>query len=186
MDEVILGLIFPQKGLRFTIASKITKQEVFMKTKAQKLKNGIVRTEQGIYKTWLAVPTRVILVLLLLFAIQHVGSVSAADNQETQMGEALMQMMEEGEVGALAAPARTASENWRVCTVKRVGPGWGNVYVRLVCNGVPENWFIAKKDQERDILAAGLTAISLKAKVDAFLAHMPSGYHEIRALYVRQ
>jgi len=58
--------------------------------------------------------------------------------------------------------------------------------VRLVCNGVPENWFIAKKDQERDILAAGLTAISLKAKVDAFLAHMPSGYHEIRAIYVRQ
>jgi len=157
-----------------------------MNTEVSKLKNSIVSTQE-ICKMWLAASTRTIWVMIVVFlGMQQVGSALASESQETQMGEALMQMMEEGEVGALAAPARTASENWRVCTVKRVGPGWGNVYVRLVCNGVPENWFIAKKDQERDILAAGLTAISLKAKVDAFLAHMPSGYHEIRAIYVRQ
>ena len=157
-----------------------------MNTEVSKLKNSIVSTQE-ICKMWLAASTRTIWVMIVVFlGMQQVGSALASESQETQMGEALMQMMEEGEVGALATPTRTASENWRVCTVKRVGPGWGNVYVRLVCNGVPENWFIAKKDQERDILATGLTAISLKAKVDAFLAHMPSGYHEIRAIYVRQ
>ncbi len=149
-----------------------------MNTKTHQLKNHIAHT-QGICKEWLAAPTRIILALFLLFAIQHVGSAAAADNQEAQMGRALMEM-EEGATGAQRAP----SEGWRTCEVKKVGPGWGNVYLRLVCPGVSEQWFIARQDQEKEMLATGLTAITTKKKVSVYLAHKPSGYHEVQACYV--
>ena len=100
------------------------------------------------------------------------------------MGETLMRM-EQAAAGAVAPPP-APSEGWRTCDVLRVGPGWGKVYLRLVCIGVAENWFIARADQKEDMLAAGLTAISLKKKVQVFLEHKPTGYHEIRACYVLQ
>ena len=152
-----------------------------MNTRTRKLKNDIAHP-QGICKEWLAAPSRIILGLLLLFAIQHAGSAMAGEMQEAQMGEELMRM-EEGDTGAVA---RAVSEGWRTCDVKRVGPGWGNVYLRLVCSGVSEKWFIARQDQQEDMLAAGLTAMSLNKQVRVFLAHMPTGYHEIRACYVIQ
>ena len=107
---------------------------------------------------------------------------AAGDIQEAQMGEELMRM----EQGDDVAVTRAVSEGWRTCDVKRVGPGWSNVYLRLVCNGVSERWFIARQDQQEDMLAAGLTAMSLNKKVQVYLAHMPTGYHEIRACYVLQ
>ena len=100
------------------------------------------------------------------------------------MGETLMRM-EQAAAGAVAPPP-APSEGWRTCDVLRVGPGWGKVYLRLVCIGVAENWFIARADQKEDMLAAGLTAISLKNKVQVCRDHKPTGYHEIRAWYVLQ
>ena len=150
-----------------------------MNTKTQRLKNDGAHT-QGIYKKWLSAPNLIILSLLLLFPMLHVRSAGAADINETKMGEALMQMEE----GATDALTRAASEGWRTCEVKMTGAGWGNIYLRLVCNGVSERWFIARKDQEKDMLATGLTAITLNKKVSAYLAHKPTGYHEVQACYV--
>ena len=153
-----------------------------MNTETHKLKNDTAHA-QGICKEWLAAPNRIIVGLFLLLAILHVDSTVASDIEVTRMGEALMQMKQ----GATAAVDRATSEGWRTCDVKRVGPGWGNVYLRLVCNGVSERWFIARKDQQKDMLAAGLTAITLNKKVSVYLAHIPSSsYHEVQACYVLQ
>lgn len=150
-----------------------------MNTKTQKLKNEGAHT-QGIGEKWLSGPNLIILSLLLLFPMLHIRSAFAAEINETKMGEALMQMEE----GATDALTRATSEGWRTCEVKMTGAGWGNIYLRLVCNGVSERWFIARKDQEKEMLATGLTAITLNKKVQAYLAHMPSGYHEVQACYV--
>jgi hypothetical protein len=154
-----------------------------MNTKTHKLKNDSAHT-QGICKKWLSAPNLIILGLLLLFPMLHVRSAGAAEINETKMGEALMQMEE----GATDAMTRAASEGWRTCEVKMTGAGWGNIYLRLVCNGVsePERWFIARKDKEKEMLAAGLTAISLNKKVQVYLEHKPTAYHKIRACYVLQ
>jgi len=150
-----------------------------MNTKTHKLKNDSAHN-QGICKKWLSAPNLIILGLLLLFPMLHVRSAGAAEINETKMGEALMQMEE----GATDAFTRATSEGWRTCEVKQTGAGWGNIYLRLVCNGVSERWFIARKDQEKEMLATGLTAITLNKKVQAYLEHKPSGYHEVLACYV--
>ena len=153
-----------------------------MNTSTHKRKNDIADTHE-ICEEWLSAPTRMIFGLFLLFAIPHVASAGAADAKDERLGEALMQMVEQEET---AAVTRAASEGWRTCDVKRVGPGWGNVYLRLVCNGVSERWFIARKDQEKEMLATGLTAITLNKKVNVYLEHKATGYHEVRACYVMQ
>ncbi len=52
----------------------------------------------------LAAPNRVLWALLVLFAIQYVGSAVAAENKEGQMGKAFMEMQE----GATDALRRVA------------------------------------------------------------------------------
>lgn len=119
--------------------------------------------------------------LLVLAAVQIVGCSSAnGDNRQTTDGEALMLEAE----GDTAAETRAPTEGWRTCTVVKTGAGWGNVYLRLTCNGVSERWFIARGDQKKLMLATGLTAITTSKQVQVYLEHKSTGYHEIRACYL--
>ena len=119
--------------------------------------------------------------LLLCTALVIAGcSVANGDDRQTTDGEALMRADE----GDTATESRATSEEWRTCNVTRTGAGWGNVYLKLTCNGVPETWFIARSDQTKEMLATALTAITTGKQVRAYLAHRPSGYHEVRACYI--
>lgn len=119
--------------------------------------------------------------LLVLAAVQIAGCTSAnGDDRQTTDGEALMLEAD----GDTAAETRAPAEGWRTCTVVRTGAGWGNVYLRLTCNGVSERWFIARGDQKKLMLATGLTAITTSKQVQVYLEHKSSGYHEIKACYL--
>ena len=135
-----------------------------------------------IHANWLAVSGRHTLGLLVLFSLLLGGCAVLADTGDSQErgSEASMRMLD-GDTGPVA---RLPSEGWRTCDVVRVGAGWDNIYLRLVCSGVSERWFIARKDQENEILATGLTAVTLNNTVQVYLEHKSTGYHEIRACYV--
>lgn len=126
-------------------------------------------------------PIAIAMGLLLCATALTVGCQAAnGDNRQTTDGEALMRAAD----GDDAAESRATSEEWRTCNVNRTGAGWGNIYLRLTCNGVSERWFIARSDQKKEMLATALTAITTGKQVQAYLLHKPSGYHEVRACYV--
>ncbi len=103
------------------------------------------------------------------------GSAEVAGGPEKDLGEALMEM--EG------ADLAGAPSNWFSCEVHRTGPGWGNVYLSLSSSKFSQRWFIARDDQKKEMLAAGLTAISSKKKVQVYLTGT-APYTRIRACYV--
>jgi hypothetical protein len=117
-----------------------------------------------------------------MFGIVHTGSTAAQDSTEAEMGRALMQMRETTESPGAAPLA--AGEGWYTCDVGMVGPGWGNIYLHLGCGAaITPRWFIARADQARDMLAAGLTAISTGKKMIVYLTGSDA-YSEIKASYV--
>ena len=104
-----------------------------------------------------------------------------AQSPETQLGQALMQQMPGAAPGA--APA-AAGEGWYICEVKRVGPGWGNIYLDLEClPTITARWFVARTDQARDMLASGLSAVTAGKSMHVYLTGT-AAYSEIRASYV--
>lgn len=142
----------------------------------------ITARHQREHYTGLPGKIRLIGIGLLLCATAHIAACSTANggDRETTDGEALMREAD----GESATDTRAPAEGWRTCNVNRTGAGWGNVYIRLTCNGVPENWFIARSDQTKEMLATALTAITTSKQVRVFIEHRPSGYHEIKACYI--
>lgn len=109
------------------------------------------------------------------------GSAEVADGPEKDLGEALMEM--EGRVSQ--APGVALAAGWFTCDVHRTGPGWGNVYLRLSSSSFSQRWFKARDGQKKEILAAGLTAISSGKRVQVYVTGTAiSPYGEIRACYV--
>ena len=109
------------------------------------------------------------------------GAADVAVGPEQVLGEALMEM--EGRVSQ--APGVALAAGWFTCDVHRTGPGWGNVYLRLSSSSFSQRWFKARDGQKKEILAAGLTAISSGKRVQVYVTGTAiSPYGEIRACYV--
>ena len=111
------------------------------------------------------------------------GSAQLAGGPENDaaLGEALMEMM-----GSASQSSDVAlAAGWFTCKVHMTGPGWGNVYLRLSSPSFTQRWFIARNDQKKEMLAAGLTAISSNKKVVVYVNGTgPSPYGKILACYV--
>ncbi len=131
----------------------------------------------------------VVVVLAALAAGQFVfmepadaGATPAGSTEnDSALGEALMEMAGRASQG----PDVALAAGWFTCKVHMAGPGWGNVYLRLSSSSFTQRWFIARNDQKKEMLAAGLTAISSKKKVVVYVtATTPSPYGKILACYV--
>ncbi len=111
------------------------------------------------------------------------GSTKLAGGPENDsaLGEAIMEMMgrtSQGQDIALGAC-------WFTCKVHMTGPGWGNVYLSMSSSSFSQRWFRAHINLKKEILAAGLTAISSGKKVRVWVTGTAfSPYGEIRACYV--
>lgn len=100
---------------------------------------------------------------------------------DAALGEALMQF--EGQASSGESVAQ--GPGWYTCTVHRAGPGWGNVYLSMSSPSFSQRWFRAIATQQKEILAAGLTAVSADKKVLVYVTGTElSPYGEIRACYV--
>ena len=109
------------------------------------------------------------------------AAVASASADDVDLGEALMHL--EGQLSNDGSAALAAG--WFTCNVHRTGPGWGNVYLRLSSSSFTQRWFRAQATQKKEILAAGLTALSAGKKVQVYVTGTaPSPYGEIRACYV--
>lgn len=111
------------------------------------------------------------------------GSTKLAGGPENDsaLGEALMEMA--GKVSQ--GPDIKLRAGWFTCKIHMAGPGWGNVYLRLSSSSFTQRWFRARNDQKKEMLAAGLTAISSGKKVQVWVTGTAlSPYGEIRACYV--
>jgi len=72
---------------------------------------------------------------------------------------------------ALLAVNAHAARQWYTCTIVDAGPTWGGVYLRLTDDGGAfyEKWFQFRPDQEKEMLATALTAMSNNMKVKALI-----------------
>ena len=109
------------------------------------------------------------------------GTVLAQD-VEGALGEALMT-----QDGTAPDAGIAAATGWHICTVKRTGAGWGNHYDALTCPSGPftNKWHIMNGAQKDPMLATALSAATSAKKVQVYIQGKPSGYNEIRALYLR-
>ena len=137
--------------------------------------------------------TRVVLAIVVLLGVLATGRLvltgsvfagGAPETPEAQIGEALMEM--DMRATSAGGPAQVTGPGWYTCDLHRVGPGWANVYLSLSSSGNwGQRWFKAREDQEKEILAAGLTALSGSKKLSVYVSGTgPSPYGEIRACYV--
>ena len=112
------------------------------------------------------------------------SAANASGDTEAQMGEALMEMASRLQSGGGPSPA--TGPGWYTCEVHRAGPGWGNVYLSLSSTGnFSARWFKAAETQEKEMLAAGLAALSANKKVYVRVTGTgPTPYGEIQACYV--
>ena len=88
----------------------------------------------------------------------------------------------------LTAPGIASAAGWYTCTIDNAGPGGGvNIYIRLTCDGgLPaQRWFIARQEQEKEILATALTAIALGKSVATYLEGSAT-YSRILYFYVNK
>ena len=132
----------------------------------------------------------IVVVLMALAAGQFVfiesadaGATQLAGGPENdaELGEALMEM--EGRVSQ--GPDVALAAGWFTCKVHKTGPGWSNVYMSLSSSSFTQRWFRARSDLKKEILAAGLTAISSGKKVQVYVTRTSfTPYGEIRACYV--
>ena len=149
---------------------------------------------QVFFKARLLPSTRVVLALVVFLGslvtagLVRTGSAVAAEFPEAQMGEALMEM-EMRTLGPEAAPLAPEAPppptgpGWHTCNVNKVGAGWTRTYLLLGCGSTAPRWFWARTDQAKEILAVGLTAISITKQVNVYLTGS-AAYSEIRACYV--
>ena len=73
---------------------------------------------------------------------------------------------------------------WYTCTIHQAGPGAGvNIYISLGCGAVTQRWFVARQEQEKEILATALTAIALDKGVVAYLEGS-AAYSRILYFYI--
>ena len=81
--------------------------------------------------------------------------------------------------------AGTAMAAWYTCTVDAVGPGYGNVYVKLTDTegSFTERWFKVPSEYEKMMLATALTANANNAQVVVNLSSITQ-YSSIIAIYV--
>ena len=139
------------------------------------------------FKAWVQTSTRTILALAvfigMLATAGFVRTASAA-SPEVQMGESLMEMEMRPASPAAAPPA--AGAGWYTCDVHMVGPGWTKTYLSLACGTtISQRWFKARSDQANEMLATGLTAMSVNKQVAVYLTGS-AAYSEILACYVRK
>jgi len=119
-----------------------------------------------------------------MVGFMQAGSAIAERSPEAEMGQALMRMREAVQPPEAGAVAPAAGEGWYTCVLDMVGPGWGNIYLHLGCGtAISPRWFAARADQARDMLAAGLTAISINKQIIVYLSGSAE-YSEIRASYI--
>lgn len=153
--------------------------------------NGSTKQKTRIHRATRAISAAVVIVAALvagrfLMASPQAGETAAgsaevAGGPAQDLGEALMEM----EGRASQEPGLALGPGWYTCVVHRTGPGWGNVYLRLSSSSFTQRWFKARDDQKREMLAAGLTAISSNKKVLVYVTGTaPSPYGVIKACYV--
>ena len=105
------------------------------------------------------------------------GGCATTTTSKAQLREA------ESALAASEAPPPSHGPGWYNCDVHKVGPGWTNVYLRLSSSSFGQRWFIARADQEKEMLATGLTAVTLGKQVNVNLSGTAE-YSEIRACYI--
>ncbi len=155
--------------------------------------NGSTKQKTRIHRATRSISAAVVILAALvaggcLLASTQAGETAAgpaevAGGSEQDLGEALMEM----ETRAQRAPGETRAAGWFDCDVHRTGPGWGNVYLRLSSSSFTPRWFRARDDQKKEMLAAGLTALSSGKQVQVYVTGTAlSPYGEIKACYVRE
>ncbi|UCH98178.1 MAG: hypothetical protein JSV88_15380 [Candidatus Aminicenantes bacterium] len=108
----------------------------------------------------------VILSILIMFTTAVSDSTFATANQGVKE-----QKIPEGESDD------RPSYTWRVCEVVMVGPDKGYIKLKLTeqDGSFINRWFTASEDQEKEILATGLTAMSSNFKVRACFDSLAEG-----------
>ncbi len=129
-----------------------------MRNKTHKLKKMTSRALR-VYGEWSKVICRVVLAFLLFFP---------SINLDSKMVEA------------------QDSIHLAICNVETVGPEDGKVTFKLNCKGF-KSIMTARKDQQKDMLAVGLTAIAFDKKVTVYYKKPKSGstdWPEISGLHI--
>ncbi len=105
------------------------------------------------------------------------GGCATTKTSQSQLREA------ESALALSESPPPAAGAGWYTCDVHKVGPGWTSVFLRLSSSSFSQRWFRVRADQEKEMLATGLTAVTLNKQLNVNLSGTAQ-YSEVRACYL--
>jgi hypothetical protein len=79
-----------------------------------------------------------------------------------------------------------AAVTWHTCTVDRVGPGGGQIFVQLTSPAFAQKWFLAPSEGGKELLAIALTAMTSGMQVYVGVDLTLGSYPTIVAFYLTQ